>query len=108
MTDEMTSPPDSNGDGPDDSLAERTRQLHRHLEATAELPIERRTNRWLGEAEAIATDIVTSDLGRETVLERVSKVERLLSEVDDTGHEGANDHLEAAKGVCRGILEEHL
>ena len=88
-----------------DALAERTRELHRHLEATATYPIDREANRWLGEAEAIAGDVATSDLDRETVFERVGKIQRLLSEVDDTGHERADEHVEAAKRCCRALLE---
>ncbi|WP_339103527.1 hypothetical protein [Haloterrigena salinisoli] len=90
----------------DDSLSGRTQELHRHLEATAELPIDRTANRWLGEAEAVAADVATSDLERETVLERVAKVQHLLGEVDETDHEGADDHLEAAEEICAKILED--
>ncbi|MXV62513.1 hypothetical protein GS429_10655 [Natronorubrum sp. JWXQ-INN-674] len=99
----------SNGGRPDDAddeLRERTRELHRHLEATAELPIDRETNRWLGEAEAIAADVATASLDEATVLERVEKVRGLLSEVDETGHEAADDHLETAKRLCTTILED--
>ncbi|WP_126661063.1 hypothetical protein [Haloterrigena salifodinae] len=90
----------------DESLRERAQELHRHLEATAELPIDRTANRWLGEAEAVARDVATSDLDEETTLERVAKVQHLLGEVDETGHEEADDHLEAAKEVCTEILED--
>ncbi|WP_408958369.1 hypothetical protein [Natrinema sp. 74] len=89
----------------DDSLPAQTRRLHRHLEATAEVPIDRTANRWLGEAEAIAGDIASNDLDRETTLERVAKIRGLLAEIDVTGHEGADEHLEAAKGICATILE---
>ena len=99
MTDDSN--PVQTGDGAENELAE----LHYYLEATAELPIDRTANRWLGEAEAIAADVATSDLERETVLERVEKIQRLLTEVDETGHEGADDHLEAATEVCARILE---
>ncbi|ELY57690.1 hypothetical protein [Natronolimnohabitans innermongolicus] len=89
----------------DDSLEARTRRLHDHLEATAELPIDRQANRWLGEAEAIARDAASHDLEREVVVDRVRKVQRLLSEVDETGHDEADDHLEAAKACCEAILD---
>ncbi|NUB92265.1 hypothetical protein HT576_14705 [Haloterrigena sp. SYSU A121-1] len=107
MTDDP-SPPERSDDEEtaDAALAERARQLHRHLEATAELPIDRTANRWLGEAEAVAADVATSDLDTETILERVEKVQHLLAEVAETGHEGADDHLEAAKTVCTRILED--
>ena len=103
MTEDSTPPDDGAIDEP--TLEERTRRLHRHLEATAELPVDREANRWLGEAEAIARDVATSDLDRETVSERVGKVRRLLSAVDDTGHDEANDHLEAATEVSAAILD---
>ncbi|MCU4741728.1 hypothetical protein [Natronoglomus mannanivorans] len=88
----------------DDALDARTHDLHAHLEATAELPIDRETNRWLGEAEAVARDAATSDLTAPVVKERVQHVEDLLSEVEDTGHEAGNEHLEAARSICRTIL----
>ncbi|MDF9746962.1 hypothetical protein [Natrinema salsiterrestre] len=88
------------------SLEVRIRALSRHLEATAELPIDRRTNRWLGEAEAVARDLATSDLDSETTVERVETVRRLLSEVDETGHPGGDDHLEAATRICTEVLED--
>ena len=80
--------------------------LHRHLEATAELPIDPRTNRWLGEAEAIAVDVASSDLDRETIHERVEKIQHLLSEVDTTGNDEADGYVDAAMQCCRAILED--
>ena len=99
--------PDSESDDAveEPTLEDRTRQLHRHLAATAERPIDRTANRWLGEAEAVAADVATSDLDRETVRERIEEVRRLLSEVDDTGHDEADDHIEAAEALCEAILE---
>ena len=97
--------PESDDPTDDTALEDRTRELHRHLAATAELPIDRTANRWLGEAEAIAGDVATSDLDPVTARERVEKVQRLLSEVDETGHDEADDHLEAAEALCEAILE---
>lgn len=88
----------------DDALDAKTRELHAHLEATAELPIDRETNRWLGEAEAVARDAARSDLSAAVVRERIRHVEDLLSEVDETGHEAGNEHLEAARSICREIV----
>ena len=90
-------------DGP--ALEDRLARLHFHLEATGELPIDRRTNRWLGEAETIARDVERSDLDRETVARRVAKVRDLLAEVDETGHDEADRHLAAAKRECADLLE---
>ncbi|SIR87712.1 hypothetical protein [Natronorubrum thiooxidans] len=102
MTDD--SPPAAADDN-ESGVARQARQLHHQLEATAELPIDREANRWLGEAEAIAADAATSDLEDATVRERVATVQDLLAEIDDTGHDEADDHLEAAKRICRAILE---
>lgn len=88
----------------DDALDARARELHAHLEATAELPIDRETNRWLGEAEAVARDAAKSDLSATVVRERIHHVEELLSEVDETGHEAGDEHLEAARTLCQEIL----
>ena len=104
MTDDSN--PARTADGAKDSLEDRTRRLSRSLEATAELPIDRQANRWLGEAEAIARDVATSDLEDGVVVDRVEKIQHLLSEVDETGHDEADDHLEAATKCCATILEE--
>lgn len=92
-------------DGTDDALDRRIRELHEHLEATASLPIEPKTNRWLGEAEAVARDAATSDLDRATARKRVGKVADLLEEVDGTGSEAADERVEAARELCERILE---
>ncbi|SEH14730.1 hypothetical protein SAMN04487967_1740 [Natronorubrum sediminis] len=97
MTDEATSP---QGPDADESLEGRLEHLHRHLAATAELPVDRDASRWLGEADAIARDVATTDLERSVVDERVGKIETLLAEVDETGHEEADEHLEAARQIC--------
>ena len=104
MTDDSSTQPNANADGSDDSLDERVQRLARRLEATAELPIDREANRWLGEADAIAGDLASSDLDDGTVRERVETVARLLSEIDATGHEDGDAHLEAAERLCAAIL----
>ncbi len=93
-------------DDTDRSLEERTEALCRHLEATAELPIDPRTNRWLGEAEAVARDAATSDLDEATTKKRVGQVAHLLESADETVHDEADEHLEAARALCAHILEE--
>ncbi|APX96216.1 hypothetical protein [Natronorubrum daqingense] len=85
---------------PDEPLEANLEYLHRHLAATAELPVDRDASRWLGEADAIARDVATTDLERSVVDERVGKIETLLAEVDETGHEEADEHLEAARQIC--------
>lgn len=88
-----------------DRLDAKTQHLHDHLEATAELPLGREPNRWIGEAEAVARDLATSDLDAETTRTRVAKVRDLLAEVGETGDEAVDDHLEAARRYCDEILD---
>ncbi|MFC4437749.1 MULTISPECIES: hypothetical protein [Natrialbaceae] len=97
----MTDPPE---DLPDDSLEVQLEALRDHLEATAELPIDPKTNRWLGEAEAVARDAARNDIDPETARERVDQVRRLLSEADEPDHEEAAAHLGAARDLCRDVL----
>jgi hypothetical protein len=79
--------------------------LHDHLEATEERPLETEANRWLGEAQAIAADVAESNLDDDTVRARTEKVLDLLSEVDDTGDEEANKHVDAARRAAERILD---
>lgn len=103
----MGSTPADDADETDDATLEsRVDDLHAHLEATAALPIDRETNRWLGEAEAVARDAAEGDLDRETTRKRVGQVAHLLEEAGEAGHEGADDHLAAARALCETILEE--
>lgn len=100
-------PTDDDGDRDRDrDLDTMVADLHRHLEATAELPIDPRTNRWLGEAEAVAGDAALNDLAEAPTRKRVSQVAHLLEEADQTGHDEADDHLDAARSLCDRILED--
>ena len=78
--------------------------LHEHLRATAERPVERTASRWLGEAEAVTTDLATSDLDDAVVEERLDAVEHLLDEVDSTGDAAADEHVEAARTIVSRLL----
>lgn len=71
--------------------------LHGHLEATAELPVEERANQWLGEAEAVAGDAVGSNVPETVVEKRVGQVGMLLSNVEETGDETADEHVARAR-----------
>ncbi|WP_306058324.1 hypothetical protein [Natronococcus wangiae] len=97
----MTDSPD---DRPADPLEVQLEALRDHLEATAELPIDPKTNRWLGEAEAVARDAAQNDVDPATARERVGQVQRLLSAADEPDHEEAAAHLEAARDLCRDVL----
>lgn len=79
------------------SLAER-------LQATAERPVDRTANRWLGEAQAITEDLARADVDEETVQQRLTKVKGLLAEVDETGDQQADEHVEAAKAMVDELL----
>lgn len=84
---------------------DRLRDLHDHLAATAERPVERTASRWLGEAEAIAGDLAQSDLDPAVRRERLEQVERLLSEVDSTGDEDADERVAAARDLVDDLLD---
>ena len=92
-------------DDANEGTVELARVVHRAIVATAEQPLDERTNRWLGEAEAIAADVATGDLDEETARTRMRQVRHMLEEAGETGHDGADDHLETARRGCREILE---
>lgn len=76
-----------------------------HLATTGERPVPPATNRWLGEAEAVARDAATDGLDSETRRKRVRQAAELLASAEATGDERADRHIEAAKQCCRGILD---
>lgn len=87
----------SSGSGADrDEYRSLLEHLHSALQATEELPIEPSANRWLGEAQAVVADLVTDVPEVEVLAERLEHVDRLLGEIDDTGHPTAEDQLEEA------------
>ncbi len=81
-------------------------ELHAHLAATAELPIDRDANRWIGEAEAVAADLAANDLSPATVEERVGHVRDLLEEVDETDDPEADERVASARETAARILED--
>lgn len=78
--------------------------LYRHLAATAELPVERRAGRVLGEAEAVADDL--RDCEPAVAAERAGIVLDLLEEIDGTGHEEADEHVAAAREAAAEVAGE--
>lgn len=88
-----------------DDVAELLASLSNHLAATAELPLEEEANRWLGEAQAVASDVDEADVDEETVRDRVETILELLSEVDGTGHDEADEHVAAARRAAERILD---
>lgn len=86
-----------------EDLPELVADLHAHLEATASLPVEASASRWLGEAEAVCEDAVGPDVPEAVVEKRVGQVEMLLSNVEKTGNEEADDHVAAARKLAEEI-----
>ncbi len=76
-------------------------ELHAELEATEELPIDHRANRWLGEAQAVTAGIVEADA--ETRREGAEQVVELLESVDETGHEEADRRVERALSLAERL-----
>ena len=85
---------------------ERLRDLHHHLAATGERPVERTASRWLGEAEAIAGDVADGNMDAPVQRERLEKVEHLLANVEGTGDETADEHVEKARSILDALLTD--
>lgn len=86
----------------------RLKQLHEHLAATRERPIERDASRWIGEADAIADDLVSAeiaDLNPTVIEQRIGHVTELLSNIGETGDSTADEHVEAARNLANAILD---
>ncbi|PSP85107.1 hypothetical protein BRC83_04040 [Halobacteriales archaeon QS_1_68_17] len=77
--------------------------LHARLERTAELPVDRDASRWLGEAEAVAADVAAGDAPPAAVEKRVGQVRHLLANVDGTGSDEADAHVDAAVALLDRI-----
>ncbi|WP_435180385.1 hypothetical protein [Halorussus sp. AFM4] len=97
----MASSDDEKDEG--DDLRSLVADLHANLEATAELPVEARASQWLGEAEAVCEDAVGPDVPEAVVEKRVGQVRMLLSNVDETGSEAADERVAAARDLAEEI-----
>lgn len=86
-------------------MTDPVRELHAHLEATEELPVRPDASVWLGEAAAIAADLVDADLPRNVVVDRVSQIAKLLAEIETTGNTAADDHVRAAERIAARIVD---
>jgi len=80
------------------------RELHDHLEATEELPVDPAASVRLGEAAAIAADLVDADLPQDVVVERVERVATLLGEIETTGNDEADAHVHTAERIAERIV----
>lgn len=87
------------------SLGELVDELHAELEATEELPVERDASRWIGEAHGVVSGVVGGDVDEGVVRERVGHVVGLLSNVQTTGHDAADEHVETARELATVIVE---
>jgi len=76
-----------------------------HLTATADRPVPPATNRWLGEAEAVARDAASDGLDSDVRRKRVRQAASLLESADATGDEVADRHIEAATACCQVVLD---
>lgn len=85
--------------------ADLVADLHAHLAATAERPVQRRASRWLGEAEAVVRDVADADVDDATLRKRIEQARDLLAHVDDTGDRQADEHVEDARDLTERILE---
>jgi hypothetical protein len=92
-------------DVPPEDLDALLDAIHDHLAATQELPVERAASRWIGEAEAVAQDLAEADLEAAVIEERLGHVDSLLSEVEATGDDAADEHLDRAKELASRALE---
>ncbi|WP_122089120.1 hypothetical protein [Halalkalicoccus subterraneus] len=86
-----------------DESEELAEALYRELEATEDLPIDRKANRWLGEAQAVAEAI--RDVSGDARHKGARDVVRLLSEVERTNNDRADEHVERAKGLAERLAQ---
>jgi len=84
----------------------RVRHLHEHLRATAERPVESPASRRIGEAEAVAGDLVGEHVDPDVIERRVGHVADLLANVERTGDPEADDHVAAAGKIASELAPE--
>lgn len=99
---------DRSEDGPPEgdpsrSLEARLRDIDALLSNTAEIPLDRESNRWIGEAHAVIRDLVANTPDRETVRQRCGHVVDLLESVDETGDVDADTAVAEALALAREI-----
>lgn len=89
----------------DSEFRDDVRRLHDHLAASQERPVERTASRWIGEAEAVAADLVGGGVERDVLRKRLTHVEELLGHVDGTDDSAADDHVAEAKRIAADLLD---
>ena len=100
---------DGDGGGPTPTnpsrmdVPELTAALYRHLAATEQLPLDASTNRWLGEAQAVAADIATSDVTAAVAIDRAATVVKLLESTGDIDNPAASEHVATSLALAREL-----
>jgi hypothetical protein len=89
-----------------DKAGSTVERLHDRLRATAERPVDPAASRWLGEAEAVAGDLVGADIDPAVLEERVGHVADLLANVEGTGDPEADEYVAAARDLAADLLSE--
>ncbi len=88
-------------DAPATDLEAAAEELYDHLAATAERPVDRHASRRLGEAEAVADDMRACD--PPVIVDRAAVVAELLSTVESTGDDVADEHVRRARDLADAI-----
>jgi hypothetical protein len=109
MTDDRgTDDPAAGNGGTDDQGADLqalVADLHDHLRATGERPVETTASRWIAEAEAVVADVDGGDPPEAVVRKRIGQARDLLAEVEATGDDRADEHVGAARELAAAILD---
>lgn len=90
----------------DEEIRSGIEDLHADLAATMERPIERTAANWLAEAEAITRDLVETDASHQVLQKRLSQVQELLENVDETGDPAADEHVATAEELVAELRSE--
>ena len=83
-------------------------ELHEELAATAERPVERTASRYIGEAEAIAADLINAPTDPELVRDRATHIVSLLENVKETGDQAATERVDTARALAAKLASEEL
>ncbi len=96
----------TDGRGPRDTdVHTLVSELEDHLIATERLPVDRRANRWLGEAQAVVSDVSGGEASTSAIETRIGQARRLLSQVGDTQSPEADERVEAALELTAAIQD---
>lgn len=80
--------------------------LHAELAATEERPVSREAGWWLGEAQAVAADLLDRPATPAVVAERAARVRELLDHSEETGDEAADEHVARARELATRLADE--